>query len=211
MTLEPESAGEGPMVDDSRWPWRPSAALAISFGLLAASACLWWGVGERSSPPVVGSRFPPTQLERLEGADPFLVLGLEGRVTWLVFLPVDAAEGLEPLAQLEPFQREFRSNRRFSLIAATIDARGPDHRSLALREYQGRLPLYVAGGDAQRLFGVERVGSARHILIGPRGRIDLIADGSGRQTMERVASRARLWLRAMAPPRDARFFLARVD
>lgn len=211
MTLEPESADEAPMEDDSRWPWRPSMALAISFGLLAASAWLWWGVGERPSPPVVGSRFPPTQLERLEDADPFLVLGLEGRVTWLVFLPVDATEGLEPLARLEPFQREFRSNRRFSLITATIDARGATDRAPALAEYRGRLPLYVAGGDVQRLFGVERVGSPRHILIGPRGRIDLIADGSGRETIERVASRARRWLRVLAPPADARFFFARVD
>lgn len=211
MTIEPEAVDGGSREKKSRWLVCPSVSMVVALALLAASAWLWLGVGKRSSPPVVGSRFPPTRLERFNDADPFLVLGLEGRITWLVFLPVNAPEGLEPLDQLEPFQRELRSNRRFSMIAATIDRTGPDHPSSALQEYRGRLPLYVAGGEVQRLFGVERAGSPRHILIGPRGRIDLIVDGADRETIDRVAQRARLWLDVLAPPRDARFFLARVD
>jgi len=211
MTVEPEAAGDGSRENRPRCSVCPSVSMVIALAFLAASAWLWLGVGERSSPPVVGSRFPPTRLERLKDADPLLVLGLEGRVTWLVFLPIDAPGGLELLAQLEPFQRQFRSNRRFSLIAATVGSNGPDHPSATLEGYRGHLPLYVADGDVQRLFGVDRVDSPRHILIGPRGRIDLIADGSSRETIDRVARRTRLWLDALAPPRDARFFLARGD
>lgn len=207
MSLEWDDELDGPRDEAPRWTIRHSAAVAIALGLLAASGWIYASIRDRSEPLLVGSRFPPTRLERFADADPLLVLGQEGRVTWLVFLPIDGREGLEPLAKLETHWRKFRANRRFSLITAAVD----NHQSPALGEYRGRLPLYVAGGEVQRLFGVDRAGSLRHILIGPRGRIDLIADGSNAETIDRVARRARLWLDAMAPPRDARFFLARAD
>jgi len=210
MSIEPDDAGDDPRQDAPRWTARQSAAMAVALALLAASAWIYLGVRDRAAPLLVGSRFPPTRLERLADADPLLVLGQEGRVTWLVFLPIDAREGLEPLAQLESHWRKFRANSRFSLVAAAVDNHQPS-RAPALGEYRGRLPLYVADGEVQHLFGVDRVDSLRHILIGPRGRIDLIADGSDGETIDRVAHRARLWLDALAPPRDARFFLARAD
>lgn len=208
MIVEPYDEGDDPREDASRWTAGQSAAVAAALALVAASAWIYLGFRNRSAPLLVGSRFPPTRFERFEDADPLLVLGLEGRVTWLVFLPIDAREGLEPLAQLESHWREFRSNSRFSLVAATVDHQRPVSSS-ALGEYRGRLPLYVADGDVQHLFGVDRVESLRHILIGPRGRIDVIANGSDQETIDRVARRARLWLDALAPPRDARFFLVR--
>lgn len=187
---------------------RPSVALGlITLGLVAATIWLRFGPGLWTAPPKVGSHLPPTRFGRLEDAEPLLLLGIEGRVTWLVFLSAESADGLAVLPQLEAVWKKLSPSRRFALVAAAVDQGGPERLRAALAQYEGRgrLPLYRADRDARRVFGVDGADPPWHFLVDPEGRIAAIARGSGKEMIDRLAKQASRWLEAMEPLDEAYF------
>jgi hypothetical protein len=198
--------------DSNAKPDRPSVLLGIvTIALVAATAWLRFGPGLWKAPPAVGSHLPPTRLERLRGAEQLLLLGVEGRVTWLVFLSAESAEGRALLPQLEAVWKRLRPTKRFAMVAAAVepDAPGPLRTALAEYEAKDRMPVYLADPDARRAFGVDGADPPWHFLVDPEGRIATIARGSGKDMIDRLAKQSSRWLEAMEPLDDAHF--ARTD
>lgn len=214
MATDPASLNDDDDDDDApgkRYD-RPSAALGlVTLALVVATAWLRLGPGLWPAPPTVGSPLPPTRLERLRDDEQLLLLGMEGRVTWLVFLSAESVEGRALLPQLESVWKKLLPTKRFALVAAAVDQSVPGRLRTALAEYQGegRLPLYLAGRDARRGFGVDGADPPWHFLVDPEGRIATIARGSGKETIDRLAKQANRWLESLAPL-DAPHY-ARVD
>ncbi|APW63612.1 hypothetical protein [Paludisphaera borealis] len=187
---------------------RPSAVLGlITLALVIATAWLRLGPGLWPTPPTVGSLLPPTRLERLQDDEPLLLLGVEGRVTWLVFLSAESVEGRAVLPQLEAVWKKLRPSKRFAVVAAAVDQGVPEQLRTALAAYQGegRLPLYLAGHEARRVFGVDGADPPWHFLVDPEGRIATIARGSGKETIDRLAKQAGRWLESLEPLEEAHF------
>jgi len=187
---------------------RPSVVLGlITLALVSATAWLRLGPGLWPVPPTLGSHLPPTRLGRLQDDEELLLLGLEGRVTWLVFLSAESAEGRAVLPRLESAWKRLKSSRRFAMVAAAVEQDVPGRLRTALAEYrdEGRLPLYLAGRDVRRTFGVDGAEAPWHFLVDPEGRIAAIARGSGAETIDRLAKQAGGWLESMEPLEAPRF------
>lgn len=193
---------------------RPSVLLGLlTLALVAATLWLKFGPGFWPPPPKVGSPLPPTRLGRLQSTEQLLLLGVEGRVTWLVFLSADSEEGLAVLPRLETVWKKLKPTKRFSLVVAAVEQDDPDRLQAALAEYQGerRLPLYLAGSDARRVFGVDGADPPCHFLVDPDGRIATIARGSGKEMIDRLAKQSKNWLQALEPLDEAYFAMARIS
>lgn len=190
---------------------RVSLILAVlTIALIVGAAGLRFGPGVFSGPIRVGEPMPPTRLTGLHEPDSRLLLGVEGRVLWLVFVSTEGAGAGPILPELETAWKTLRTNHRFGMAVAAVDPSGPDRARQALVSYKGRLPLYL-GGDAPRSFGVDPGGGPWHFLIDPHGRVAAVARGSGADTVRRLSRMASDWLDAMSPAADVRFQLTRVE
>jgi hypothetical protein len=134
-----------------------------------------------------------------------LLLGMEGRILWLVFLPGEPSEAAPVLPELVAAWDRLKDDPRFGMAVAATDPLGVEHAGAALESYRGKLPLYLAGGDVPRSFGVETSGDPWHFLVDPHGRVAAVARGSGRATVDRLAKMAADWLDGLAPLPAARF------
>ncbi len=207
MTTEP--AGWTDPDDEPQGPDRVNPMLAVlAIVLLSAAAWLRFGPGLVPKPVRVGEPMPPTRLVGLHDDGSRLLLGMEGRILWLVFLPADFDEADPVLPELAAAWERLKPDPRFGMAVAAADSFGPEHARAALEPYRGKLPLYLAGRDAPRSFGVEPTGAPWHFLIDPHGRVAALARGSGKETIDRLAKMASGWLDALAPAADARFRLA---
>lgn len=207
MTTEPagwtDEDDDGPTTPD-----RFNLALAaVALVLLAGAAWLRFGPGLSPNPVRVGEPMPPTRLARLHEAGSRLLLGMEGRILWLVFLPADPAEAAPVLPELEAAWGRLRTDSRFGMAVAAAEDHGRDRVRAEFEPFRGKLPLYLAGLDAPRSFGVEAAGGPWHFLVDPHGRVAAVARGSGKETVDRLAKMATDWLDALAPAADARFRL----
>lgn len=205
MMTEPAAwTDDGP----PRSPDRFNLALAaVALVLLAGAAWLRFGPGLFARPVRVGEPMPPTRLAGLHGGSR-LLLGMEGRILWLVFLPAEPAEAAPVLPELATAWGRLKDDPRFAMAVAAADALGPELARSSLESFRGKLPLYLAGDDAPRSFGVEASGGPWHFLVDPHGRVAAVARGSGKDTVDRLAKMASDWLDALAPSADARFRLA---
>ncbi|WP_165244739.1 hypothetical protein [Paludisphaera soli] len=193
---------------EGRSPDRVSLVLAVvTVALVAATAWLRFGPGLFPTPVRVGEPMPPTRLADLHEPGSRLLLGVQGEVLWLVFLPTESAEASPVLPALEAVWKRLGPDRRFGMAVAAVDRAGPVRARAALEAYKGKLPLYLAGADAPERFGIETKGDPWHFLIDPHGRVAALARGSGGETVDRLAKMADDWLRALAPATDARFHL----
>ncbi len=194
--------------DEPRAPDRFNLALAVAaLALLSGAAWLRFGSGLFPKSTVVGEPMPPTRLSRLHGADSRLFLGMEGRVLWLVFLSSEPADALPVLPGLATAWDRLKDDSRFDMAVAAADSQGPARVRAALEPYRRKLPLYLAGAEAPRSFGVEPSGGPWHFLIDSQGRVAAVARGSAEGTVDRLAKMASDWLEALAPPVDLRFRL----
>jgi len=207
MADDPEREDEGGEAEGPG-PDRASLALAaVAVALVAGAAWLRFGPGLFPRPIRVGEPMPPTRVAGLHEPGSRLLLGVQGEVLWLVFLSTESAEASPVLPELEAVWKRLGPDPRFGMAVAAVDRGGADRARAALEGYRGKLPLYLAGRDAPRSFGVEPEGVPWHFLIDPHGRVAALARGSGGDTVQRLARMADGWLDALAPASEARFRL----
>lgn len=212
MTTDLDRADEDEAGDDSAPRDRVSLVLAVlTIVLVTGAAWLRFGPGFFVKPIRVGEPMPPTRVTSLHEAGSRLLLGMEGRVLWLVFVSTEGGGDVPVvLPELETAWKRLQSHRRFGMAVAAVDPSKPDRARETLSTYKGKLPLYLADRNAPRSFGVDAGGGPWHFLIDPHGRVAAVARGSGADTVQRLSRMASDWLDAMAPAGDVRFQLTRI-
>ena len=178
--------------------------------IVAGTAYLRFGPAPRPEPPAVGSALPPLRLINLETSEPLVLLGLRGKVVWVVFWSAGSASGREGLSRLEEAWRRLKPHQKFTLVTAAVDSVQPDRVRKALSDARSRLPAYLAGPETCRQFGVAGADPPLHLLVDPQGRVAALARGSGQETIDRLAAQARGWLDELDPLRNTRFAAAPV-
>lgn len=156
-------------------------------------------------PPALGATLPPLGLRNLETSEPLLLVGLKGKVVWVVFWSAGSPSGKAVLPRLEDAWRRLRSNRRFTLVAAAVDSSDPDRVRAALAEAHASLPAYLATLETRRRFGAERGDPPLHLLVDADGRIAALVHGAGRDTVDRIRDQARGLLEDLDPLGPTRF------
>src|SRR6516225_2198706 len=89
--------------EDDR-PSRPFDWVSLLMALvtiLVVGAAAWLRFAPRSSiePPKVGSVLPPLRLLDLQSSEPLVLLGLKGRIVWVVFWSLGSQTGRQVLPQ----------------------------------------------------------------------------------------------------------------
>jgi hypothetical protein len=199
--------------DDGLPPWRIDWWAVLLGGLtlviVGGTAWLRFGPTPRPEPPALGSALPPLRLLSLEDSEPLVLLGLRGKVVWLVFWSAHSSSGRESLPRLEEAWKRLKPHPRFALAAAAVDSAHPEQVRAAVAEAATSLPVYLAGPETCGRFGAGDADPPLHLLTDPRGRVAAVARGSGQETIDRLTSRARGWLDAIDPLRNTRFAAAR--
>jgi hypothetical protein len=186
-----------------------SAVMAWAIVLLLGwAAWLWFGPKPLPEPLQVGSVLPPLRLIDLESSQPLVLLNFKGKIVWVVFWSAASPAARSSLQRLDMVWKQFRSHRRFALVAAAVDADRPEQVRAALAAVQGSLPVYLAGPETKRRFGVDRVDPPLHFLVDVQGRIAALARGAGRETIDRLADQAQRWLDELDPLGKTWFALA---
>lgn len=185
-----------------------SVSLVMAFvTVLIVGGAAWFRFAPCSSnePPAVGSVLPPLRLLDLQSSKPVILLGLRGRIAWVVFWSPDLQTSPELLPQLEKVWRRLRSQGRFSLVAAAVDAAISPCAREAMAESHATFPVYLASPETRGRFGIQDGDPPLHLLIDERGKIEAMAKGADQATIDRLAAQARAWLDDLDPMRNTRF------
>ncbi len=175
--------------------------------LVFVAGVIWLRLGARATPepPTIGSTPPPLRLLNLETSEPLFLLGLKGKVVWLVFWSADSNSGKEVLPRLEDAWKTLRGNRRFTLVAAAVDSDHPQRVREALGSVNAGLPAYLVTPETRLRFGVDNADPPLHVLIDADGKVAALVRGSGRGTIHRLAAQVRGWLDDLDPLGPTRF------
>jgi hypothetical protein len=177
----------------------------VTLGFVAGAAWLKFHSSPAPEPPAIGSPLPPLRLMNLETSEPLLLLGLKGKVVWVVFWSAASPSGREVLPRLEEAWKRLRSHRRFTLVTAAVDSEHPDTVRELLERIHASLPAYLATPETSRQFGAEEADPPLHLLIDTDGRIAALTRGAGPGTINRLADRIRGWLEDLDPLGPTRF------
>jgi hypothetical protein len=159
----------------------------------------------QNEPPAVGALAPPLRLLDLETSEPIVLVGLRGKVVWVVFWSADSASAGSSLAAIGPAWGSLKTQGRFAMVAAAVDAGEPDRVRTAAAQSGVKLPIYLASAETRRRFGADTADPPLNILIDPEGRIATMARGTNPQTIERIAGQARRLLDELGPVDETRF------
>ena len=179
---------------------------AITLAALIGAVWMRFGPSSRESPTVaVGRAAPPLRLLDMETSEPLVLVGLEGKVVWVVFWSAEAASGRSCLAELAAAVKRLQAHRRFALVTAAVEAGAPAHVRAAVAAIGVDLPVYLASATTRRQFGAETADPPLHVLIDADGRVLAMAVGAGRPTLERFAAQAGRRLDELDPLGETRF------
>ena len=181
-----------------RIDWAASTMMIVTFGCLLAAGWLRFQRSRAIEPPTVGAPIPPLELVDVHTSEPLVLLGLTGRVVWIVFWSADSTSGRATLGEIGRVWPRLRPNRRFTLVAAAIDVDHPE-RVEAAADGGSELPVYLATPETRRRFGIERADPPVHLLIGADGRVMAIGAATTAQTIDRIADQARSELERLDP------------
>jgi hypothetical protein len=185
---------------------RVSVLLAlVTLVLVGWTAWLGFGPASRPEPPAVGLTLPPLRLLDLEAAEPLVLLGAKGKVTWIVFWSAGSPSGRASLSKLEGVWKRLKPHRRFTMVTAAIDLDQPERVRAALAEIHATVPAYLAGPETLRRLGGELADPPLHLLVDGEGRISALVRGAGQDTINRLAAQVQRWLEEMDPLGNTRF------
>ena len=179
--------------------------IVVTVALLLGAAWLWTRRLPENEPPAVGKLAQLLRLLDLETSEPVILVGLRGKVIWVVFWSADSPAGRSSLAAIEPAWSALKAEKRFAMVAAAVEADHPDRVRAAVAESGVKLPVYLASPETRKRFGVLEADVPLHVLIDAEGRIGTLARGSSPQTIERIAGQARRLLDELGPVEDTRF------
>jgi hypothetical protein len=184
--------------------------LSAAMGVVTAAALLaaaWQRFGPSSAPEplAVGAEAPLLRLLDLETSDPLVLVGLQGKVVWVVFWSAAAPSGRSCLPELAAAWKGLKAHRRFSLVTAAVEAGDPGRVRATVAASGVDLPVYLASPQTRRRFGAERGDPPLHVLIDDQGQVIAMARGAGRATIERIADLARRRLDELDPLGQTRF------
>jgi hypothetical protein len=191
---------------------RIDGATAIMMAVTAAAllGAVW--LRARRSPhdesPAVGALAPPLRLRDLETSEPVVLVGLRGKVIWVVFWSAESNSAHLSLAALEPAWSSLSKRGRFTMLAAAVEIDQPDRVRDRVADSGAKLPVYLASDETRRQFGVVTTDSPLNVLIDADGRIAAIARGTNDQTIERIVNQAKQLLDELPPINDTKFAIA---
>ena len=117
----------------------------VTLVLVGWTAWLRFGPASRPEPPAVGLALPPLRLLDLETAEPLVLLGAKGKVTWIVFWSAGSPSGRASLSKLEGVWKRLKSHRRFTMVTAAINSDQPERVRTALAEIHATVPASSIG------------------------------------------------------------------
>src|SRR5271157_3027441 len=190
----------------SHWLNRMSVLLAlVTLVLVGWTAWLRFGPASRPEPPAVGQALPPLRLLDLETAEPLVLLGAKGKVSWIVFWSAGSPSGRAGLSQLEGVWKRLKAHHRLTMVTAAVNSDQPGRVRAALAEIHAAVPAYLAGPETLRRFGAELADPPLHLLVDGDGRIAALVRGAGQDTINRLATQVQSWLEEMDPLGNTRF------
>ncbi len=194
-TSHPQEIDESP-----HWLDRVSVLLAlVTLVLVGWTAWLRFGPASRPEPPVVGQALPPLRLLDIETAEPLVLLGARGKVTWIVFWSAGSPSGRAGLSKLEGVWKRLKSHRRFAMVTAAVNSDQPERVRAALAEIHAAVPAYIAGPETLRRFDAEMADPPLHLLVDGDGRIAALVRSAGQDAINRLAERVQRWLEEIDP------------
>jgi hypothetical protein len=158
-------------------------------------------------PAVVGSLAPPLRLLDLETSEPIVLVGLRGKVVWVVFWSADSSSVGSSLAAIGSAWGELKTEPRLATAAAAVEVGDRDRVRVraAAAESGVKLPVYLATAETRRRFGALQADPPLNVLIDGDGHIATIARGTSPQTIERITAQARRMLDELGPVDETRF------
>ncbi|MGA2702990.1 MAG: hypothetical protein ABSH35_18085 [Isosphaeraceae bacterium] len=185
---------------------RVSVLLAlVTLVLVAWTAWLRFGPASRPEPPAVGQALPPLRLLDVETAEPLVLLGAKGKVSWIVFWSAGSPSGRAGLSQLEGVWKRLKAHRRLTMVTAAVNSDQPERVRAALAEIHAAVPAYLAGPETLRRFGAELADPPLHLLVDGEGQIAALVRGAGQDTFNRLETQVQRWLEEMDPLGNTRF------
>lgn len=189
---------------------RISVFLALAtLGIVAWTGWMRFASATGHELPAVGSALPPLPLIDLETSEPLILLGMKGKVVWVVFWSAGTASGDASLSRLESVWQRLKSDRRFSLVAASVNSKEPQQVRAALAKHHVTLPAYLAGPETCLRFGAGPADPPLHVLSDAEGRIAAIARGGGKDTINRLEAQVQGCLEELGPMENTRFAMIR--
>ncbi len=183
-------------------------AVMVSVTALSLVGAAWLHVKQQqpdNQSLSVDSVAPPLRLLDLDTGEPIVLVGLRGKIVWVVFLSVGSPTGEKNLAAVAQAGNSFKVNPRFSMVVAAVDGQEPGRVRAAVAASGVTLPVYLASDETRRRFGLSSSDEPLQVLINAEGRIASLARGTSPQTNERLASQARRLLDELPPHDDTRF------
>ncbi len=171
----------------------------VTLALVGWTAWLRFGPASRPQPPAVGQALPPLRLVDLETAQPRVLFGAKGKVSWVVFWSAGSPSGRAGLVQVEGVWKRLKAHRRFTMLTAAVNSDQPDRVRAALSEIHAVVPAYLAGPETLRRFGAELADPPLHLLVDGDGRIAALVRGAGQDTINRLAAQVQRWLEEIDP------------
>jgi hypothetical protein len=162
----------------------------------------------QNEPPAVGALAPPLRLLDLETSEPIVLVGLRGKVVWVVFWSAESTSWGSNAAAIERAWRTLEADGRFAMVAAAVEFDDPGRVRAAAARSGVKLPVYLASAETRRRFGALQADPPMNVLIDADGRIATIARGTSPQTIKRIAGQARRLLDELGPVDETRFATA---
>ena len=159
----------------------------------------------KNEPPAVGAVAPPLRLLDRETSEPVVLVGLHGKVIWVVFWSAESQSARSNLAAIEQAWNSLKARGQFTMVVAAIEAENPDRVRAAAAASGGKLPIYLASFETRRRYGAVQAVPPLNVLINADGRIATLARGTSPQTLDRIADQARRMLDELGPADDTRF------
>lgn len=155
--------------------------------------------------PRVGALAPPLRLLDLQTGEEIVLVGIRGKVVWVVFWSAEARSGGLGLPPVEAAWNALKADPRFLMIAAAVAPVETDRIREVVAKSKLKLPVYLATTETRGRYGVLQADPPQSALIDANGRIAALALGTEPQTIDRIAVQVRRLLDELGPVEETRF------
>jgi hypothetical protein len=198
-------AQPAPASHRARFDWTSALMAAVTIVALLGAAWFRSSSATKVKSLALGDPAPLLRLVDLDSSEPLLMLGLKGKVVWIVFWSAEAHDAPKTVAAIARASSKIKAHRRFTMLTAAVEADKPDKVRAVVNETKVDLPVYLASADSRLRFGAENADPPLHVLIDALGQVIAIARGAGQSTLDRIADQAQSELEQLDPQGNTRF------